>query len=149
VAFTTAATTAIGTSGATIPLLNGNNTYSGISNFTGTFQVNANAMTFPTSSATITQTIASGQATLNTTAITNGTCSAVQTFTATNVAVSDAISVSFNGTTDPTTITGYTPGTMLSILHFPTAGNVNFKVCNNTSAPITPAAVTLNWRVMR
>lgn len=34
-ALTAAATTAIGTSGATIPLLNGNNTYSGTSAFTG------------------------------------------------------------------------------------------------------------------
>jgi hypothetical protein len=26
---------------------------------------------------------------------------------------------------------------------------VNFKVCNNTAASVTPGAVILNWRVMR
>jgi hypothetical protein len=38
---------------------------------------------------------------------------------------------------------------MLAIIKYPTANNVNFKVCNNTSASITPGAVTLNWRVSR
>lgn len=43
VAFTAAATTAIGTSGATIPLLNGNNTYSGTSTFSGAVTLPAQA----------------------------------------------------------------------------------------------------------
>src|SRR5262247_1913026 len=43
VLFTTAATTAIGTSGATIPLLNGNNTYSGTATFSTTATFNGAA----------------------------------------------------------------------------------------------------------
>jgi hypothetical protein len=42
-----------GTSGATIPLLNGNNTYSGTSNFTSTFQIAGNTMTMPGLAATL------------------------------------------------------------------------------------------------
>lgn len=37
----------------------------------------------------------------------------------------------------------------LTIFVYPTANAVNFKVCNSTSASITPGAVTLNWRVVR
>jgi hypothetical protein len=56
---------------------------------------------------------------------------------------------SFNG--DPTAVTGYTPLTtgMLTIIAYPTADTVNFKVCNNTASTITPGAITLNWRVVR
>lgn len=43
----TAATQNTGTSGATIPLLNGDNIYSGSSNFTGTFQKSGTTQTFP------------------------------------------------------------------------------------------------------
>jgi hypothetical protein len=38
---------------------------------------------------------------------------------------------------------------MLTIIAYPTANNVNFKVCNNTSGSVTPGAITLNWRVTR
>jgi hypothetical protein len=149
VAFTAAATTAIGTAGATIPLLNANNTYSGTSNHTGGIQINGNTMTFPTTTATLTQTVASGALALTTTAIGSAACSAAQTATATGTATTDAIIVSFNG--DPTAVTGYIPSTngMLTIIPYPTLNNVNFKVCNNTSASITPGAITLNWRVVR
>lgn len=47
----TAAYYPIGTSGATIPLNNGNNTFSGTLNFTGTFNVNGETMTFPGTNA--------------------------------------------------------------------------------------------------
>jgi hypothetical protein len=55
----------------------------------------------------------------------------------------------FNG--DPTGVTGYKPttGGMLTIIAYPSSGNVNFKVCNNTAASITPGAITLNWYVHR
>jgi hypothetical protein len=48
-------------------------------------------------------------------------------------------------------VTGYSPTTtgMLSIIGYPTSGNVNWRVCNNTAASITPGAITLNWRVVR
>lgn len=45
----TAAVGNTGTSGATVPLLNGNNTYSGTSNFTGTFEIGGVTETFPAS----------------------------------------------------------------------------------------------------
>lgn len=48
-AFGTAAFQNTGTSGATIPFLNGNNTYSGTSNFTGTFEISGTTETFPAS----------------------------------------------------------------------------------------------------
>jgi hypothetical protein len=97
----------------------------------------------------LTSTIASGTAALGTGAISSATCATVVTSTATNVATTDAIIATFNG--DPTAVTGYVPLTtgMLTIIAYPTSGNVNFKVCNNTSASITPGAITLNWRVVR
>jgi hypothetical protein len=106
-------------------------------------------MTFPSASATITQTIASGTSALGTSAISSATCATVVTTSATGVATTDTIQASFNG--DPTAVTGYVPLTagMLTIIVYPTANNVNFKVCNNTSSSITPGAITLNWRVVR
>lgn len=99
--------------------------------------------------AGVSQTIASGSLTLNTTSVGSAACSSAQTATATGAATTDAIEVSFNG--DPTAVTGYIPLTtgMLTIIPYPTTNTVNFKVCNNTAASITPGAVTLNWRVIR
>jgi hypothetical protein len=96
-----------------------------------------------------TQTIASGTVSLGTGAISSAACAPAVTVTGTGVATTDAIIASFNG--DPTAATGYVPLTsgMLTIIPYPTSGNVNFKVCNNTSSSITPGAVTLNWRVVR
>jgi hypothetical protein len=97
----------------------------------------------------LSSTIASGTAAMGTTAIASGACATVVTVSATNVATTDVVQASFNG--DPTAVTGYTPVTtgMLTILPYPTANNVNFKVCNSTTASITPGAVTLNYRVIR
>lgn len=99
--------------------------------------------------STGTCTIASGTAALGTGAITSATCATVVTVSATNVATTDVVTASFNS--DPTAVTGYTPSAsgMLTIIGYPTSGNVNFKVCNNTSGSITPGAITLNWRVVR
>lgn len=97
----------------------------------------------------VTSTIASGSTAMGTGAISSSTCATVVTATATNTATTDVVSASFNG--DPTAVTGYVPLTtgMLTIIVYPTTNNVNFKVCNNTTASITPGAVTLNWRVVR
>lgn len=151
----TVCTVNTGTSGATIGLLNGNNTYSGTSTFSGTanfqsaFQIGGNAMTFPAAAATLTQTIASGASALGTAAIASAACATVVTATATGTATTDVVSASFNG--DPTAVTGYIPSTsgMLTIFVYPTANAANFKVCNNTASSITPGAVTVNWRVTR
>ena len=93
--------------------------------------------------------IASGSRALATAAISSATCATVVTATATGVLSTDAVSASFNG--DPTAVTGYVPLTtgMLTIIVYPSADLVNFKVCNNTAASITPGAITLNWMVSR
>lgn len=112
----------------------------GASNFT---------ITLPAVTATATVTIASGAKALATGAISSATCTAAQTDTATGTATTDAIIATFNG--DPTAVTGYIPSTngMLTIIAYPTSNTVNFKVCNNTNASVTPGAVTINWRVVR
>lgn len=94
-------------------------------------------------------TIASGTSALGTSAISSATCATVVTTSATNTATTDVIWWGFNA--DPTSTTGYQAATagMLTIIAYPTANNVNFKVCNNTASSITPGAVTLNWRVIR
>jgi hypothetical protein len=111
--------------------------------------VASGTITFPSGTATLTATIASGSTALATGAITSATCATAVTATATNTATTDVVTASFNG--DPTAVTGYIPSTagMLTIFAYPTANNVNFKVCNNTAGSITPGAITLNWRVVR
>ncbi len=101
------------------------------------------------SSVTLTQTIASGTSALGTSAIASGTCASAVTTSASGAATTDAISASFNA--DPTAVTGYIPTTsgMLTIIGYPTTNNVNWKVCNNSPASITPGAITINWRVVR
>lgn len=88
-------------------------------------------------------------AALGTSEIASEACATVVTVAATGVATTDVISWGFNG--DVTAVTGYAPVTTgaLSIYAYPTANNVNFKVCNPTAAPITPGAVTLNFNVVR
>lgn len=94
-------------------------------------------------------TVASGTSALGTGAISSATCATVVTTSATNTATTDVVWWGFNG--DPTGVVGYQPlvAGMLTIVSYPSANNVNFKVCNNTNASITPGAITLNWRVNR
>ncbi len=96
-----------------------------------------------------TQTIASGAQALATSAIASGTCTGAQTATATGTLTTDTIVTTFAG--DPTAATGFLPSTsgMLTIVTYPAANAVNFKVCNTTGSSITPGAVTVNWRVVR
>lgn len=103
----------------------------------------------PGSAGGFSTTIASGTSALGTSAISSGACATVVTTSATNTATTDVILAGFNG--DPTAVTGYTASTsgMLTIISYPSANNVNFKVCNNTGSSITPGAITLNWRVIR
>lgn len=93
--------------------------------------------------------IANGTSAMGTSAISSGTCATVVTTAATGVATTDVIVYTPN--TDPTAVTGYGPSASgsLYIWAYPTANNVNFKVCNNTSGSITPSALTLNWKVTR
>jgi parallel beta-helix repeat protein len=96
-----------------------------------------------------TLTIASGTASLGTGAISSGTCATTVTVAGTGIATTDDIIADFNAS--PLAVTGYTPSAngMLAIIKWPTSGNVNFAVCNNTGSSITPGAITLNWRVVR
>lgn len=109
----------------------------------------ANYYTAGSTCSTCTNAIAYGTAALGTSSIASGACATTVTVSASGVASTDAIQVSFNA--DPTSTTGYLPSTsgMLTIIPWPTTNNVNFKVCNNTLASITPGSVTLNWRVAR
>ena len=111
-------------------------------------QTSVNGTSIP-SSVTLTQTIASGTSTMGTGAISSGACASAVTTTATGTATTDAIIIAVNA--DPTATTGYAPSASgsLYIWSYPTSGNVNFKVCNNTAGSITPSAITINWRVVR
>ncbi len=109
---------------------------------------NTTSVTLPTS-GTLTATVASGTSALGTGAINSGACATVVTTTATGTATTDVVAWGFNA--DPTSTTGYSASAngMLTIISYPTANNVNFKVCNNTAGSVTPGAVTLNWRITR
>lgn len=91
--------------------------------------------------------VATGTATLGTSLVSSGACVAAVTVAAPGTTSGDNIMADFNA--DPTATSGYQPGQMLTIVKYPTTDNVNFKVCNNTASNITPAAVTLNWKVLR
>ena len=93
--------------------------------------------------------IANGTAALGTSAVPSGACATAVTSAAVGAAATDNIEADFNA--DPTSTTGYSPSPagMLTIIKYPTANAVNFKVCNNTGSSVTPGAITLNWRVMR
>lgn len=108
-----------------------------------------NGTTIPSGGVTLSQTVASGTSALGTGAISSGACATAVTTAATGTATTDVIWWGFNA--DPTSTTGYSPSAngMLTIIAYPTANNVNYKVCNNTNSSITPGAVTLNWRVLR
>lgn len=97
----------------------------------------------------VSTTVASGTSALGTSAISSAACATAVTTSATNTATTDVVSWGFNS--DPTAVTGYVPlvAGMLTIIAYPSANNVNFKVCNNTSSSVTPGAITLNWRVIR
>lgn len=114
--------------------------------FAGT---DSTTMTFPSTSATITRTVASGTLALATGAISSAACTSAQTASATGTLTTDVVTASFNG--DPTAVTGYVPLTtgMLTIIVYPTADTFNAKVCNNTNSSVTPGAITLNFRVVR
>ena len=94
--------------------------------------------------------IASGTATLGTSAIASGASATVVTVSAPGVLTTDPIIVGFN--VNPNTVTGYSAASTtgcLVITAYPTADNINVVVSNPTASSITPDALTLNWRVVR
>lgn len=132
---------------------------SGTANVSTSWLLTSTVVTMGTDALTYTQfsvnpsslpsLIASGTSAMGTGAISSGTCATVVTTTATGTATTDTIIVTPNA--DPTGVTGYAVSATgsLYIQGYPTSGNVNFKVCNNTSGSLTPSALTLNWKVIR
>jgi hypothetical protein len=90
----------------------------------------------------IPQVIASGTAVMTTTGITGPNCGSTVTAAAVGVATTDTITFADNAA--PAVATNGP----LVIKAWPTSGNVNFMYCVQ-SGTITPAAATLNWRVIR
>lgn len=97
----------------------------------------------------MTQTIASGNTALGTSPINAGTCATTVTVSAPGVIINDTLSWSFNG--DPSSLAGYGVNTAghLDIYAWPSADNVNFRVCNSTSSTLTPHSLQINWIVPR
>lgn len=89
-------------------------------------------------SGCIPQVVASGTATMTTAAITAGNCGTTVTVAAAGVATTDSIAFSFNAAP---------AGSNAGLVSWPTANNVNFAYCPNSAE--TPAAATINWRVVR
>jgi hypothetical protein len=84
------------------------------------------------------QVIGSGTATMTTAAIGAGACGTTVTVGATGVATTDTITTAFNAAP---------AGTNAGLTAWPTANNVNFAYCPGVAE--TPAAATINWRVVR
>lgn len=100
--------------------------------------------------ATSTQTIASGQTAMPTAAVAGNACSAAATTAAATGALNtDALMVTF--ASDPTGVVGYGGGLNggITINAWPTANQINFKLCNQTANSITPGAININWRDVR
>jgi hypothetical protein len=128
--------------------LSGNLTTTGA--FNPTFAIPASVTyTFPSVAATLSYTLATGAKALATSAIASGACSSAQTDTATGAATTDAAEYTF--ASDPTGVTGYSPSVsgMLTVIPYITSNTMNLKVCNNTSASITPGPITVNWKIVR
>jgi hypothetical protein len=87
-----------------------------------------------------TVTIGSGTATMTTAAITTLNCGTTVTISATGVATTDVVSWSLNNVPASNGVT---------LWAWPTANNVNFAYCNPTAGSVTPAAQTVNWKVVR
>jgi hypothetical protein len=105
------------------------------------------AVSIPDNSGTMTLTIGSGTTTTPTATVNTGTCGSATNVTVIGMASTDNLWLDFNA--DPTGTTGFTPGSMLTIIKYAGSGQFSYKLCNNTAGNITPGAVTLNYRVTR
>jgi hypothetical protein len=92
--------------------------------------------------ATLAAVVASGTSTLGNTLIGAGACATTVTTAATGALTTDAIEWAF--ATAPTTADA-----TLNYTWYPTANNVNWKVCNTSAGGITPTAMVINWKVIR
>lgn len=97
----------------------------------------------------LTTTVFTGTVALGTTLISSASCNLV-TLSITGLLTSDVLLAGWSS--NPIATTGYIPATagMLTILAWPSAGQGNFEICNNTSSSVTPgASLTLNVKVVR
>jgi len=90
--------------------------------------------------------VASGTASMPTGSITAGGCSTVAV-SASGVTPSDKII--WSPAVQRSAVSGYGPSGGLHIDEWPTSNHVNFEVCNNTSTPITPGPLTINWSALQ
>jgi hypothetical protein len=86
--------------------------------------------------------IANVTVTLPTTAIAANTCTTAATKTMTGLATTSAFDTAF--ATNPNAVTGWGVNGGLAFTAWPSANTLNWSVCNQTSASITPGAMTLN-----
>jgi hypothetical protein len=86
--------------------------------------------------------ISSGSSRLPTLAVRASTCAAVVTTSASGVMPTDPIIWSYGSA--PTISDGQF---ILNV--YPTAGNVNFRLCNPTQSPLTSSGLIANWKVVR
>ena len=82
-------------------------------------------------------------------AITSTNCVSVTPATATGALSTDVVTWSFNS--DVSAVTGYEPLTTgaVSLYVWPSTDAVNVRVCNPTTASITPTSIVLNWSIVR
>jgi hypothetical protein len=84
---------------------------------------------------------------LGVTSVTHNTCNTI-TVAAVGAAATDRVSFTPNASIKA--VTGYTPAGTLTIVAYPSAGYVNFDVCNKDQTnDVTPGHVYLNWAVVR
>ena len=86
--------------------------------------------------------IASGTSTLGNSLIGSGACATLVTSTAAGAITSDRIEWDYASA--PATADG-----LLTLSAYPTAGNVNFKLCNPTAGSQTPSGLVVNWGILR
>ena len=105
-------------------------------------------MTFPSASATITQTICTGSFTFNPSSIASAASETI-TQACTGAASTDNIQLDFNAS--PLAVTGYVPSAngMITIVKWLSSNQINAAAVNNTASAIDPGSVTLNYRVVR
>lgn len=97
----------------------------------------------------VSSTICSGTVVLGTGALTTGAKGNGSTSACSGLATTDAIINTSNA--EIFTLTGFVPSAsgILTVNCWPTANTVNCEEANNTAGTITPAAVTVNYRVVR
>jgi hypothetical protein len=97
---------------------------------------------WPTASGTLALTVANGSTTISPSTVSPYGCGTTVTLPAAGVLPTDTISYSFRSTPSAA-------HALLVVSNWPTKNYVNFRYCNPATIPLTPSAMTLNWRVVR